>query len=34
MFTDTVVKLNLQKLASVAEESGAEAATGGSRRRS
>ncbi|XP_047068707.1 abscisic acid receptor PYL9-like [Lolium rigidum] len=36
MFTDTVVKLNLQKLASVAEESGAGAATGsgGSRRRS
>ncbi|KAM0865698.1 hypothetical protein ACQ4PT_043094 [Festuca glaucescens] len=35
MFTDTVVKLNLQKLASVAEESGAAApGSGGSRRRS
>jgi abscisic acid receptor (PYR/PYL family) len=34
MFTDTVVKLNLQKLASVAEESGAAPASGGSRRRS
>jgi abscisic acid receptor (PYR/PYL family) len=34
MFTDTVVKLNLQKLASVAEESGAAPGSGGSRRRS
>ncbi|KAM0827965.1 hypothetical protein ACQ4PT_067851 [Festuca glaucescens] len=33
MFTDTVVKLNLQKLASVAEESGAAPGFGGSRRR-
>jgi abscisic acid receptor (PYR/PYL family) len=34
MFTDTVVKLNLQKLASVAEEAGAAPGSGGSRRRS